>query len=72
MQAYDLLDPKPARPFLGYSVAALDTVVRGFISPEWAIPYQGRHTCTLDTFLYPIIGSFADGIEGLKLEDFKN
>lgn len=75
MHTHGLLNPKPAKPFLGHSVEATASNVRSFISPKWgeAGSYDSYrdHECTLATFLDPCVSSVVDGIEGLELEEFQ-
>jgi hypothetical protein len=74
MEAKDLLNPKPSRPFPGYSVAGVTKIVRAFTTPTWTTAgtyaYQ-NHMCTLADFLDPNVDSIVGGIKGLKLAQFQ-
>ena len=72
MHTHGLLNPKPAKPFLGHSVDGITSTVRSFVSPKWGEPGSySEHECTLATFLDPCVSSVVDGIEGLELEEFQ-
>lgn len=70
MKANGLLEPKPKRPFLGYSVAGTTAIVCGFITPRWSTPKTSRHACTLQDFIDKLVISFTDAVLELHLEEF--
>ena len=75
-----LINPMPTRPFLGHSIIDIQTLVRQFVSPNWAEVESGpqkilscvgqMHTCKLGPFIDAAIKGVEDGIEGLILDDF--
>ncbi|KAK6853753.1 hypothetical protein PG995_010565 [Apiospora arundinis] len=72
MQTKGLLDPKPTRPFFGFSVAGTTATVCDFKSPRWhdnnTSRHFERHRCTLEAFMDETVRSFADDVEGLQLD----
>lgn len=72
MRANGLLSPKPVRPFIGYSVTEITTIVQNFRSP--AVRNNGfsyEHRFPLDTFLDLIVCDFANSIFRLALGDYQ-
>ncbi|KAK7972426.1 hypothetical protein PG988_006560 [Apiospora saccharicola] len=72
MQRRGFLDPKPTRPYLGYSVAETTKALCSFKSPEWASRrgrFSDKHRCSLDNFMDATVKSIGDDVEGLKLEE---
>ncbi|KAI3537971.1 hypothetical protein CSPX01_09768 [Colletotrichum filicis] len=53
MDRYELLDPKPVKPYQGYSIEDTEKIVRSFRSPEWRTRYKQRekHPCTLRSMI---------------------
>lgn len=72
MHSNDLLNPKPTKPFLGYSVMETTLIVQTFVSPDWSdlVSYD-KHECTIATFLDPCVRRVVDSIAGRKLGEFK-
>ncbi|KAH8883524.1 hypothetical protein GQ53DRAFT_752983 [Thozetella sp. PMI_491] len=66
MYVKGLLNPKPERPLLGYSVAEITRTVREFKSPSWERNAYSRHQCTLNAFLDSTVCSFMDAMDGLN------
>ncbi|KAK8029503.1 hypothetical protein PG993_010794 [Apiospora rasikravindrae] len=72
MQRRGFLNPKPTRPYLGYSVAETTKALCSFKSPEWASRrgrFSDKHRCSLDNFMDATVKSIGDDVEGLKLEE---
>ncbi|KAK1672362.1 hypothetical protein BDP55DRAFT_673662 [Colletotrichum godetiae] len=55
MDKHNLLDPKPAAPYSGYSIENTEKIIRAFRSPQWCseiYSYGARHhPCTLGSMI---------------------
>lgn len=71
MGKHRLLDPKPASPYSGYSIADTENTIRAFRSPQWSSEvncYSGRHRCTLVSMIDCYLnGEFDKSKQGFEL-----
>ncbi|GKT51229.1 uncharacterized protein ColSpa_11410 [Colletotrichum spaethianum] len=60
-----------SEPYMGHRVSAVEATVRGFSSPDWAIPYSHYpHVCTLVQLVESRLDSeFAKNKEGFSLAE---
>ena len=75
-----LLFPKPAAPFLGFSVAAIAKSILTIITPEgcecrgnsirrsYHVPNQAPHDCKLDQRLVPLVDALERRANGLTAD----
>lgn len=77
MRARGLFSPRPAIPFLGFSLATTMASVRDIRSPRWHIkrnspfgPEVDAIDCSLEPLIYPIVDGVEKSMNGLALEDF--
>lgn len=72
MRAHHLLEPRPAPPFNGFSVAALFEGCRSFREPRWYTGKGGRvpHQCSLFARLSPLLAEVLGTVDGLEWESF--
>ncbi|EXF86038.1 hypothetical protein CFIO01_07606 [Colletotrichum fioriniae PJ7] len=71
MDKHRLLDPQPASPYSGYSIADTEKTIRTFRSPQWSSEvnlYSGRHRCTLVSMIDCYLnGEFDKSKKGFEL-----
>ncbi|OHE94375.1 hypothetical protein CORC01_10303 [Colletotrichum orchidophilum] len=73
MDKHKLFHPRPTKPYSGYSVANLETLVRAFRSPKWnAFPSYNRHStqhsCNLQSMISCYLNAdFDKSKKGFKL-----
>ncbi|KAK1450737.1 hypothetical protein CCUS01_02193 [Colletotrichum cuscutae] len=73
MDKHRLLDPKPASPYSGYSIADTEKTIRNFRSPQWSSEfnyYSTKHQCTLVSMIDCYLnGEFDKSIQGFELSE---
>ncbi|KAK0369094.1 hypothetical protein CLIM01_13545 [Colletotrichum limetticola] len=73
MDKHRLLDPKPASPYSGYSIADTEKTIRNFRSPQWSSEfnyYSTKHRCTLVSMIDCYLnGEFDKSIQGFELSE---
>jgi hypothetical protein len=80
MKARNLYYPRPEAPFVGFSIALLNTSIRAINTPNWCAMNNSsrdyydssckKHGCSLSNKIDAIISTFDGGMDAPKLEQF--
>jgi hypothetical protein len=70
MGRFHMFNPRPQKPFQGFSLTETVARIEGFQSPRWWSRRNQVHSCGLEPLLQPIIDQLHRSMEGLTLDQF--